>query len=116
MDYTDQKPVPVGVSGGQESGNFITYTETPDVLIARTGWTQTHDGQMITLTMKTQAEFRDYAIALWNVPMAYTNDRSRIKTNAKDFILVKNTAGQCHLVLFFDLKPNAQIQILIAND
>ncbi len=87
------------------------YTETPDVLIARTKWSETAEGRAITLTMRTEAHFPDYAIALWNVPMAYTTDRTRIETNAKDFLLVKNTGGECHLVLFFDLEPGGEIQV-----
>jgi hypothetical protein len=43
----------------------------------------------------------------------FTADRSRVKTSAKDFIVVKNTAGEFHLVLVFDLKPNAELTVNI---
>ena len=100
-DYTVQERGPLG--------STISYTETPDVNIVRSRWLR-QDGQVsITLAIHTEASFPDYALALWGVPTAYSPDRSRIETNAKDFVLARNTDGEFHLVLFFDLYPNAEL-------
>ena len=107
FDYTVQERGPLG--------STISYTETPDVNIVRSRWLR-QDGQVsITLAMRTEASFQDYAIALWGVPAAYNPDRSRIETNAKDFILARNTDGEFHLVLFFDLHPDAELRVTVRD-
>jgi hypothetical protein len=63
--------------------------------------------------MRTQASFPNYAICLWGLPVPFSADRSRIATNAKDFIAVKNTSGESHLVLLFDLKPDAELTVSV---
>ena len=105
FDYTVQERQPLG--------SAITYTETPDVNIERSRWMPAGDSLTITLRMHTEATFEDYAIALWGVPAAFSPDRDRITTNAKDFILAKNTDGEFHLVLFFDLEPNAEVTVTV---
>jgi hypothetical protein len=63
-------------------------------------------------------EFGNYAVCLWNIPKAFAwkSARERIKTNADDFLVAKNTDGEIHLVLFFDLKPNAILDVQITSD
>ncbi len=96
-------------------GSTISYTETPDVNIVRSRWLR-QDGQVsITLAMRTEASFPNYAVALWGVPAAFSPDRSRIETNAKDFVLARNTDGEFHLVLFFDLHPDAELQVTVRD-
>ncbi|MAG35907.1 MAG: hypothetical protein CL878_06655 [Dehalococcoidia bacterium] len=105
FDYTVQERGPLG--------SAITSTQTPDVDIARSEWVRNGTRMTITLNMHTSATFDDYAIALWNVPAAYSPDRSRIETNAKDFVLAKNADGEFHVVLFFDLKPGASLTVTV---
>ena len=94
-------------------GSAISWVKTPDVEILRSAWTRTGDTRSIRLRMRTQASFPNYAICLWGLPVPLTADRSRIATNAKDFIAVKNTSGESHLVLVFDLKPDAELTVSV---
>lgn len=105
FDYTKQE--------ADAKGSTITHTVTPDVDVQRSGWIDTKDGRTMELTMRTKATFADYAIALWNLPAQGTLDKSRIETNAKEFILARNTAGEYHLVLVFDLKPDLAIKVTL---
>jgi len=92
-------------------GSSITHVRTPDVDIRRS---ETHrDGVLtITLRMLTEAEFPDYAVALWNVP---PTDPARIETNAKEIVRARNTDGETHLVLFFDLRPGAEVWVRVRH-
>jgi hypothetical protein len=105
FDYTKPQREP--------GGSAISWVKTPDVEILRSGWTRGGDTQSVRLRMRTQASFPDYAICLWGLPTPFPSDRSRIETNAKDFIAVKNTAGEFHLVLVFDLKPEAELTVSV---
>ena len=106
FDYTVQERGP--------EGSAMAHTETPDVDVVRSPvcW---DEGLTMKLTMATSARFQDYAIALWDVPTAFGQDPSRIQTNAKEFILAKNTDGECHLVLFFDLEPDAELTVTLTE-
>ena len=105
FDYTKPQREP--------GGSAVSWVRTPDVEILRSDWTRSGDAQSVRLRMRTQASFPDYAICLWGLPTPFPSDRSRIKTNAKDFIAVKNTAGESHLVLVFDLKPDAELTVSV---
>ena len=105
FDYSRQHAGPLG--------SAITHTETPDVDIERSRWTESPDGLTITLKMHTSARFPDYAIALWGVPAAYSPERSRIVTNARDFILARNSGGEFHLILLFDLAPEVELTVTV---
>ena len=103
FDYTQQE------RGNR--GSAISYLATPDVDILRSFST---DGALtIKLKMLTSAHFKDYAIALWGVPAMFSPDRSRIETNAKDFLLARNTDNEFHLVLFFDLEPDLELYVTV---
>ena len=52
---------------------------------------------------------------LWDVPRALAENPSRIETNAKEFLLARNTDGEFHLVLFFDLEPDAEICVSLKD-
>jgi hypothetical protein len=105
FDYTNPQRGP--------GGSSISWVKTPDVDIRRSDWTRSGDAQTIRLRMRTQSSFPDYAICLWGVPSSFTAERSRITTNAKDFIAVRNTAGEFHLVLTFDLEPDAELTVSV---
>ncbi len=104
FDYTDQEVGPLG--------SAITHVETPDVDVAPSKWSG-RTTQTIMLKMLTGATFKDYAIALWGLPKRFSGDPAKVETNANDFLLAKNTDGEFHLVLFFDLEPNAEIQVTL---
>jgi hypothetical protein len=106
FDYTVQER-------GQK-GSEINHTETPDVDVIRSDWSG-KDDRTITLKMVTEVEFKDYAIALWGIPAKFSPDRSRIMTNATDFILAKNSDDEFHMVLMFDLKPDVEIFVTVRN-
>jgi hypothetical protein len=65
--------------------------------------------------MITTAEFPNYAIIVWGLPDAFTGDASDVETNAREFVLAKNTDGERHLVLIFDLKPNLEINVVLGR-
>lgn len=65
--------------------------------------------------MHTDASFDDYAIALWDVPAAWSADRSRIETDAVDVLSVKNADGEFHLILFFDLRPDLKLTVSVRD-
>ena len=104
FDYTEQTR--------GEHGSDISHTETPDVEILRSEWSE-KPNRTINLKTVTTARFQDYAIALWGVPAKFSPDRLRIQTNAKDFVLAKNVDGEFHIVLFFDLKPDAELFVTV---
>ena len=124
FDYTNQER-------GSE-GSSITHVETPYVEIDRSGWRR--QGNKLTITLKMRAdpshrfsyqgaiktprvvfkgEFKGFAIALWSLPTESSLDPSMIETNASEFVLAKNTDGEYHLVLFFDLRPGVEIRVSI---
>lgn len=105
FDYADQLRGP--------NGSEITHEETPDVLVIRSGWQEDERGRTMVMTMKTEAQVEDYAIALWGIPMQPPLDRSRIETDATDFMLAFNTAGEVHMVLFFVLRPGARVTVTV---
>jgi hypothetical protein len=90
----------------------LSYTETPDVEVIREDRWQ-GDTLTVELRVTTETQFDDYAIAVWDLPTAYVGDRSQIETNAKDYLPAKNKDGEFHMVLFFDLRRETQLQITI---
>jgi hypothetical protein len=94
-------------------GSVISAVEMPEVQILRAQSFDKETGLTITLTMKTQANFPGYAIALWDLPVEYGADPSDIHTTAQSYTLVKNTDGETHMVLYFDLKPGAELKIIL---
>ena len=125
FDYTDQRRGPKGSS--------ITHVETPYVVVVRSGWQRHGDGLTMDLKMLTDNssafllaprmtlkeefgdEFKDFAIALWGLPSESRLDPGQIETNANEFVLARNTDGEQHLVLFFDLRPNVEIRVTIRD-
>lgn len=106
FDYTRQDRGP--------EGSAISHTEIPDVTVLRSPWQRDGGTSTMTLTMQTDAEFPDYAIALWDLPSDF-NPAAAIETTASDHILAKNTEGEHHLILFFDLRPGAEIRVTVAT-
>lgn len=106
FDYTKQERGP--------GGSAISHTETPDVTILRSEWRP--DGRQMTLSLAVRSETRfvDYAIALWGLPEEF-DPAAPITTNAKEAILAKNTDGEHHLVLVFDLEPQMQLTVTVGR-
>jgi len=113
-------------------GSTIRWVKTPDVDIVEPTetnadmvgglprlptWRKDEKGLTIEMKMLTKAEFKDYAITLWGLPdeFAQDPDPSRIKTNAKEFALAKNTSGEYHLILIFDLKPDFLLKVELSK-
>jgi len=96
-----------------DKGSFISAVETPDVMIIRSQSFSQDTGLTIKLTMKTQASFPGYAIALWDLPIDYKTPPEDIATTAQSYTLAKNVDGETHMVLYFDLKPSAEVQIVL---
>ncbi|MDD4891226.1 MAG: hypothetical protein PHU85_14995 [Phycisphaerae bacterium] len=97
------------------AGSVVNAFETPDVTILRNQSYEKDTGLKITLTMKTQAVFPGYAVALWNLPIDYRVDATAIRTTAQSYMLAKNTDGETHMVLWFDLKPDATVEVLLCK-
>ncbi|MHB1002183.1 MAG: LamG domain-containing protein [Armatimonadota bacterium] len=99
-----------------ESGkSAVKRTETPDVHIPKAKWIRKGDKISLTLKMNTDASFEDYAIAVWDLPKEVYSSK-KIMTTAKEHVLVRNTDGEYHLVLFFDLKPNLLVKVTAQID
>ena len=96
-----------------EKGSVITAVETPDVMIVRSQSFSKETGLTIKLTMKTQVSFPGYAIALWGLPVDYRADPKDITTTAQSYTLARNTEGETHMVLWFDLKPDAGLEVVL---
>ena len=104
-DYTRQERGP--------DGSRIASTDTPPVDILRSQSYDAKEGLTIKLQMQTQGSFPDYAIALWNVPIGNGARPPAIMTNAREHLLVRHNCGEAHLVLWFDLKPGAEISVVL---
>ena len=107
FDYTRQER--------GKRGSAITHTRTPAVEVRRSGWQHSTEGWTIDLAMSTDASFRDYAIALWDLPSDFSGDPRGIETNAAETIIAWNDKGELHLVLVFDLEPGARIRVVVRN-
>ena len=94
-------------------GSSIAATDTPPVEVMRSQSYDAKGGLSLKLKMQTQGSFPDYAIALWDVPVHEKARLPAIQTNAKEHLLVRNTRGEAHLVLWFDLKPGAEINVVL---
>ena len=51
----------------------------------------------VTYLLAAGAAFRDYLLAVWNIPRVYRD--GRLATNAKEFIWIDNTDGDCLAIL-----------------
>ena len=95
------------------NGSVLKAIVIPDVQIQRAQSYDKDTGITITLTMKTQASIPGYAIALWGMPIDYKIPAEDISTTAQSYTLVKNNDGETHLVLDFDLKPDAVVVLTL---
>ena len=107
FDYSQQERGP--------AGSAIADTRPPDVTVRRSGWQRTAEGLTQTLTLQAAAPFADYALCLWDLPAQGPLSSEDIATDAREFVLARNTAGEQHLVLFFDLQTNQQVQVTLRD-
>jgi len=105
FDYTRQER--------NDKGSVIRDVEVPDVMIRRSQSFSPEKGLTITLTMKTTAVFPGYAVALWGLPIDYRTPPDDIVTTAHSYTLVRNAEGETHMVLYFDLRPDAQLNVVL---
>lgn len=94
----------------EDGGSAADLTDMPDVHIPRAKWIRNGNLKSLRLKMNTDREFKDYAIAIWGLPKDINID-APIKTNAKEYLTVKNTDNEYHLVLFFDLTPGMELWV-----
>ena len=105
FDYTRERR--------NDKGSLIDAVDTPDVMIVRSQSFSQATGLTIKLIMKTEAVFPGYAIALWGLPIDYRTSPEDIATTAQSYTLVKNVDGETHMILYFDLKPGAEVQVVL---
>ena len=103
FDYTDQISGPVG--------SEIAHTVIPVARIDYPEWVKGEYGLSTEVSITSDAPFSDYAIAVWGLPGDYDPITWTISTSAKRHILARNTLGENHLVLFFDLERNQTLDI-----
>ena len=107
FDYTQQEKGP--------RGSAIAHTETPKVEVQRSGWVRDGDCRRMILHMHTTASMPDYAVAIWDLPQEFQGDRAKVRTNAKEFIVAWNREREYRLILFFDLKPDAELTVSLLD-
>ena len=102
--------MPLGVNPAE---GFPMKRQDMEELIFAPPWQKQTSGYKMELKMETAGNFENYAIALWELPAPFAQnpDPERIQTNAKEFVLVKNTDGEYHMVLFFDLAPDYVLNV-----
>ena len=114
-----------------EKGSIIRHwVKTPDVDVVEISetdagmiggqaripaWQKDNGAYKIKMKMLTKSEFSNYAITLWGLPEPFAKnpDPARVQTNAKEFYLAKNTDGEYHMILIFDLAPDFVLDINI---
>ena len=67
------------------------------------------DSYEITYAFSAGASFADYLVAVWDIPRECRN--RRMETNAKEFIWIENTDGNCRGIVRFDLEPECTISV-----
>jgi len=67
------------------------------------------DRYEITYVLTANAGFPDYLMAIWDVPREYRE--CRLETDAKEFIWIDNTDGNCRGIVRFDLEPKCTIAV-----
>ena len=100
FDYTEQDAPP--------EGSGIIHTITPNVRVDPPVWKRNGDGLSTELSVASEAAFPNYALALWGLPDDYEPTAWRIEATAGRHLLARNTDGEYHLVLLFDLEEGDQ--------
>lgn len=65
------------------------------------------DGYEIIHKLTADAAFPDYLLALWDLPRECCE--WRLETNAREFIWIENTDGNCRGIVRFDLQPKCTV-------
>ena len=102
FDYTREQ---------RAGSSTIAHVETPDVDVLASHWSRSDRGFSLDVRMVTEATFDDYAIVLWQLPPEFNGDATTVESDAKECIVARNRDGEYHLVLFFDLKPDLELQV-----
>jgi hypothetical protein len=67
------------------------------------------DRYEVTYALAADASFPDYLMAVWDIPREFRE--CRLETNAKEFIWVENTDGNCRGIARFDLEPECTVTL-----
>ncbi|MEI6501800.1 MAG: hypothetical protein WCP21_12335, partial [Armatimonadota bacterium] len=63
----------------------------------------------VTYALKANTGFPDYLMAIWDIPREYRD--ARLATNAKEFLWIENTDGNCRGIVRFDLEAACTITL-----
>jgi hypothetical protein len=72
------------------------------------------DQYEISYTLTTDTSYPDYLMAIWDIPREYRE--CHVVTNAKEFMWVENTDGNCRGIIRFDLEPECTVNLRFASD
>jgi len=64
--------------------------------------------------IKDSASFADYKLAVWDIPREFAC--CPLQTNAKEFILVENSDGDCRGILVADLEPGTVVSLSFSRE
>jgi hypothetical protein len=78
----------------------------PDVRISTLSSKESYE---VAFTLASNSSFTDYLMAIWDIPREHHG--YRLKTNAKEFIWVENTDGNCRGIVRFDLKKSSVVSV-----
>jgi hypothetical protein len=107
FEYACPKPVHYyDLTGTTPWPSHPTETDLPDPEVAISTLSK-RDSYEIMCTFDTDTRFSDYLIALWDIPRECRE--WRLETNAKEFVWIENTDGNCRGIFRFDLEPNCEI-------
>ncbi len=81
--------------------------------VQRTGWVREGDRLVQRLRIKTDATVPDYAIVIWGIPWRPGARAVDVRSTATRHQVAYNRKGERHLVLTFDLKPNAELELSV---
>jgi hypothetical protein len=109
FEYACPKPVHYyDLTGATPWPTQPSETDLPDPEITMTTATG-RDRHEIRYVLKSGARFADYLIAVWDIPRECRE--RRLTTNAKEFLWIENTDGDCRGIVRFDLGPNCELSL-----
>jgi len=97
-DLTGSEPWPVQP---QE-----TDLPDPDIAVSTASDGNYHE---VTYTLRSGVAFTDYLLAVWDIPRECRD--ATLETNAKEFMWIENTDGNCRGILCFDLEPECEVRL-----
>ena len=94
-----------------ENGSKINHSVTPDVRVERPDWQNNSRGIFSEIKIFSESTFANYSIVLWGLPDEFSPDSWDIEVLDSRYYIASNSKDEHHLVLIFDLKGNAVINV-----